>query len=89
MPIQTIIYASHRLQIEELKYFTQGITKLCGKEFAHQAEWDKKCVDENVRQNINPIMPEEGQKVAKLIEIANREAIIYKPSSKSELVIIK
>jgi hypothetical protein len=87
MPLQTMLYASHRLEIEELKIFEQEITKLCGKEFVHQVEWDKKCIDENIRQNLNPIMPEEGQKVAKLYEIANSEGIVYHPSARSELVL--
>eukprot|EP00826_Nyctotherus_ovalis_P022943 TRINITY_DN1768_c0_g2_i9.p1 TRINITY_DN1768_c0_g2~~TRINITY_DN1768_c0_g2_i9.p1 ORF type:complete len:294 (+),score=79.78 TRINITY_DN1768_c0_g2_i9:49-930(+) len=85
-PLQTILYASHRLQIEELKAFEKIITKLCGKEFVHQAEADQKCVDENVKQNINPIMPEAGQRVDKLLEIASAENVLFCLSEKSQQV---
>jgi len=80
--LHTLVYASSRSGIEELGKIGHQVTVLYGKEFAKQSETDEKCINEVVRENINLIMPEEGWKAQRLIEIAKEENIKYEPTPK-------
>ena len=59
------------------------IPRLPGDMMFHNVERDKKCIDEIIKENINLVIPEEGWKVNKLIEIAKDYGIKYNPSEKS------
>ena len=87
--LHTLVYASHRAGIDELMTIGHQIASLYGKEFAKQSETDEKCINDTVRQNINLIMPEEGWKVARLLEIAREEGLMYSPTEKSLAVWLK
>ena len=84
--LHTLVYASYRAHIDELQTIGQQITSAYGKEFAKQSETDEKCINDTIRQNINLIMPEEGWKVARLLDIAKEEGINYTPTEKSNAV---
>lgn len=80
--LHTLIYASARAGIEELMTIGQQVTAFYGKEFAKQAETDEKSINDTIRQNISIIMPEEGWKIARLIEIAREEGLPYTPTER-------
>ena len=80
--LRTLIYASARAGIEELMTIGQQISAFYGKEFAKQAETDEKSINDTIRQNISIIMPEEGWKIARLIEIAREEGLPYTPTER-------
>lgn len=80
--LHTLLYASNRAGVDELVGIGDQIAKLCGKDFVKKTENDEKCVHEVVRQNINLITPDEGWKVARLIEIAREVNQPYTPSER-------
>lgn len=84
--LHTLIYAADRAGIDELHTIKKQLTYLCGEKFASQSETDDKCIHEVIRDNINLIMPEEGQKVERLIQIAKDQGIQYIPTEASQNV---
>lgn len=87
MTLHTLIYAGPRAGVEELMTIGRQLTILCGPEFAKQSHTDEKCVNETIRDNINLILPEEGWKIEKLIQIAKEEGIQYSPTERSNQVL--
>eukprot|EP00826_Nyctotherus_ovalis_P060979 TRINITY_DN862_c0_g1_i1.p1 TRINITY_DN862_c0_g1~~TRINITY_DN862_c0_g1_i1.p1 ORF type:complete len:255 (+),score=53.84 TRINITY_DN862_c0_g1_i1:371-1135(+) len=81
--LHTLIYAAPRAGIEELVTVGRQLGFLCGPEFVKQSQTDEKCVNETIRENINLILPEEGWRIEKLIQIAKEEGIQYTPTEKS------
>lgn len=86
--LHTLIYAADRAGVDELQTVNQQLTYLCGPEFVAQSETDEKCVHELIRQNTNLIMPEEGWKIERLIQIAREEGIQYTPSERYQKVVL-
>jgi hypothetical protein len=87
--LHTLIYAGSRSGIDELVTIARQLGYLCGPEFVKQSEMDEKCINETIRENINLIMPEEGWKVERLLEIAKDEGIGYSPTERANQVITK
>lgn len=85
--LHTLIYAADRAGIDELYTVRQQLVCMCGKEFAAQAETDEKCIHEIIKENINLIMPEEGWKVERLIQIARDEGVQYTATERSQKVV--
>lgn len=83
MPFYTIIYASNKVGINEFKNIVKEITCMYGKDFVKKSETGEKYIHEIIKQNINLIIPEDGWKVVKLIEISKEIGIAYSPSEKS------
>ena len=48
-----------------------------GKEFVKESDMNPEVVNKVIRDNINLRMPEEGEKVAKMLEIAKLKNIEY------------
>ena len=84
--LHTLVYSSNKAEIDELQKIGQQIVSLYGKEFAKQAEMDPKSINDTIRENINLVMPEEGWKVARLMELAREEGLQYTPTEKSLIV---
>ena len=69
--------------MEELTNVRKQLISLLGKEFAVQSDTDESTVNKIIIEKINLKIPEEGEKVLKLVEIAKERNIDYKPSSES------
>lgn len=82
MTLHTLMYAAPRAGIDELFTASTQLGYLCGPEFVKQSETDEKCINETIRENINLIMPSEGWKVERLIQIARDEGVQYQPTEK-------
>jgi len=68
------------MEVDELNYVRQQLGILLGKEFVMQSDTDESCVNKIIVQNINLKIPEEGEKILKLVTIAKERNIDYKPS---------
>lgn len=86
MTLYTLIYAADRAGVDELLTVREQLTHLCGEEFVRQSEKDDKCIHEVIKENINLIMPEEGRKVERILQIAKEEGIQYIPTENSQKV---
>lgn len=80
---RTLVYAAPRMEIDELLQVRHQLQKLLGKEFILAADTDEEALNKVVAANINIRIPEEGEKVKRLIEIARERNIDYKPSAES------
>ena len=78
-PLHTLIYASRKLDIEELNGFREWALKKYGKVFLMVSEKEPKSVYDEVYSNIDIYLPPVGEKVAKLIDIATKRGIPYTP----------
>eukprot|EP00826_Nyctotherus_ovalis_P059341 TRINITY_DN8243_c0_g1_i8.p1 TRINITY_DN8243_c0_g1~~TRINITY_DN8243_c0_g1_i8.p1 ORF type:complete len:135 (-),score=16.87 TRINITY_DN8243_c0_g1_i8:391-795(-) len=87
MTLHTLIYAGSRSGIDELMTARRQLSTLCGKEFVKKSETDEMCVNEIIRENINIVMPEEGWKVERLMQLAKDEGIQYSPTEMSNQVL--
>lgn len=56
---------------------------MLGKEFAKKSDTDESCINKVILANINMKLPEEGEKIKRLVEIALERNIDYKPSSEA------
>lgn len=57
--------------------------KLLGAKFMHEADLDEAAVNKVVSANINLKIPEEGEKIKRLVELARERNIDYKPSAEA------
>lgn len=87
MTLHTLIYAASRSGIDELVTVGRQLGIMCGPGFVKQSHTDENCINETIRDNINLIMPEEGWKVERLIQIAKDEGIQYNPTERLNKVI--
>jgi len=85
--LHTLIYAASRSGIDELMTILRQLSYLCGPEFVKKSEVDEECVNETIRENINIIIPEEGWRVKRLLEIAKEEGIQYSPTERASQVL--
>jgi len=79
----TLIYAAPRMEIDELSMVRGQLTNLLGHEFVKKVDLDDCDVNKIIVMNINLKIPEEGEKVKRLVEIAKERNICYKPSAES------
>lgn len=56
---------------------------MLGKEFAKKSDTDESCINKVILANINMKLPEEGEKIKRLVEIAQERNIDYKPSAEA------
>ena len=83
-PLHTLVYASKRLDIDELHSFQKWCLQKYGKVFLMVSEKEPRLtVYEEVLNNIDVYMPQTGEKVAKLVEVATSKAVPYSPIGSS------
>jgi vacuolar protein sorting-associated protein IST1 len=80
---RTLIYAAPRMEIDELLQVRRQLGKLLGKDFVLAADTDEQAINKVVAANINIRIPEDGEKIKRLVEIAQERNIDYKPSSEA------
>jgi len=81
--LHTMAYASERSGIDEVAKVASQVGGVYGPKFLDELLTDPKSINDTIRENINLIMPEEGWKVSRLIEIATEEGVNYQPTEKS------
>lgn len=86
--MHSLAYGAHRANIDELLKVRWHLEQVYGKEFINASETDPHNVNETIRENINLIMPDNGRKVAHLIEIAKNSGIAYNPSEARLFVLL-
>ena len=77
------------MEIDELINVRKQLEKVMGKEFAQQSEFDDSCIHKIVAEKINLKIPEEGEKVKRMIEIAKERNIDYKPTQEAYQALIE
>jgi tRNA isopentenyl-2-thiomethyl-A-37 hydroxylase MiaE len=82
-----LIYAAPRLEIEELTEVRKHLSGFLGKDFVAMSDTEPSCINKQILDNINLQIPEEGQKIKRLIEIAQERNINYIPSPESRLAL--
>lgn len=83
---RTIVYAADKARVDELMAVKRQIANVYGKKFIQDAEKDLTFVNETIRENITIIIPPEGMKVEKVIEVARKAGVMYMPSEKANAV---
>eukprot|EP00829_Urostomides_striatus_P002708 TRINITY_DN1298_c0_g1_i1.p1 TRINITY_DN1298_c0_g1~~TRINITY_DN1298_c0_g1_i1.p1 ORF type:complete len:223 (+),score=60.62 TRINITY_DN1298_c0_g1_i1:30-671(+) len=77
--MRTMVYSAERANIDELSIVRKEIQRVYGVKFAKDAEIDLASINETVRENINLVMPEEGRKVEKIMDIVKKQGVMYQP----------
>lgn len=76
----TLIYAAPRLEIEELVKVRSMLASFLGKDFVAMSDGEPSCINKEILDKINLKIPEEGEKIQKLVEVAKERNISYTPS---------
>ena len=77
------------MEIDELMNVRKQLEKVMGKKFSEQSEFDDSCIHKIIAEKINLKIPEEGEKVKRMIEIAKERNIAYKPTSESHQALME
>ena len=76
----TLIHVAPKLQVEELMEVRKQLSALLGKEFATQADQDKKLVNPLVAGKVDAKKPSDGEIIFRMKELAKERNIQYAPS---------
>jgi hypothetical protein len=79
----TLIHAAPKLEVDELMTVRKQFAGLLGKEFVDQADTDKSCINKVVAENIDMQVPDPGQTIYRLCQLAKERNIEYTPSHES------
>ena len=83
----TLIHAGAKTEIEELAGVRKELGKLLGKEFVNQSDADYSCLHKVIAENIDIKIPEQGEVIKRLIELAQERNINYIPSHESTMAL--
>ena len=83
----TIIHVGAKTEIEELAGVRKELGKLLGKEFVKQSDEDYSCLHKVIAENIDIRVPEQGEVVKRLVELAKERNINYIPSHESTIAL--
>ena len=79
-----MIHAGAKSEIEELGGVRQALGKMLGKEFVLKSDQDYSCLNKVVAENIDIKIPEQGEVVKRLVELAKERNIKYIPSHEAQ-----
>lgn len=82
---RTLIHVGAKSEIDELAEIRHQLQKLLGKEFVHQSDTDYTSLNKVVAENVDIKIPEEGQVVKRLLELAQERNINYIPSHEASV----
>jgi len=83
----TIIHVGAKSEIEELAGVRKQLGNLLGKEFVKQSDSDYSCLHKVIAENIDIKIPEQGEVVKRLVELAKERNINYIPSTESTMAL--
>jgi hypothetical protein len=67
-------------EIDELAGVRHELQRLLGKEYVHQSDTDYSSINKVVAENVDIKIPEEGQVIKRLVELAQERNLNYIPS---------
>lgn len=76
----SLIHVGAKSEIEELAGVRKQLIKLLGKQFAEQSDTDYSALNKVIADNIDIKIPEEGQVIKRLVELAQERNINFIPS---------
>jgi hypothetical protein len=82
--LHSLIYSAPRIDIDEMIQIRKMLEKLKGPEFVKESDTNPLLINKVIIENINLRIPEEGEKISKLIEIAKEKNINYQPSQEAK-----
>jgi hypothetical protein len=82
--LHSLIYAAPRIDIDEMIQIRSMLVKLKGPEFVKESDTNPQVINKVIIENINLRIPEEGEKISKLMEIAKEKNINYQPSQEAK-----
>ena len=83
----TIIHCAPKMEIDELAEVRKQLGKLLGKPFVQQSDSDYSCINQVVAKNIDIRVPEEGEVIKRMVELAKEKNIDYVPSHESTVML--
>ena len=83
----TLIHAGAKLDVDELTEVRRQLGKMLGKEFVMKSDTDPSCINKVVQDKIDILVPEEGQVIKRLVELAHERNINYIPSQESTMAL--
>ena len=84
--LQTLAYGAQRVNVAELLKVRGHLAAYYGKKFVDQSETDSSGINEVVRTNANVMVPSNGEKVERLLQIAHSHGLDYTPSEPHQAV---
>ena len=63
------------------------LTNFLGKDFVQMSDNEPSCINKEILANINLKIPEEGEKIQKLVEVARERNINYVPSPEARMAL--
>jgi predicted transcriptional regulator len=82
-----LIHAGAKTEIEELAGVRRSLQGLLGKEFVKKSDEDYSCLNKVVAENIDLKIPEEGEVIKRLVELAAEKNIKYVPSHEATIAL--
>lgn len=76
----TVIHVAGKLGVDELMQLRDQLGCLLGKEFVERAQEDKSVINPVVAENIDFKIPEDGEVVYRMLQLAKERNISYTPS---------
>jgi hypothetical protein len=83
----TLIHVGAKTEIEELAGVRKQLGNLLGKEFVKQSDSDYSCLHKVIAENIDIKIPEQGEVIKRLVELAKERNINYIPSHESTMAL--
>ena len=83
----TLIYAAPRLEVDELIQVRKHLEKFLGKDFVTMSDTEPSCINKEILDKINLKIPEEGEKIMKLVQVSKERNIAYSPSPDSRIAL--
>jgi hypothetical protein len=81
----TLIHVGAKSEIDELAGVRHELQRLLGKEYVHQSDTDYSSINKVVAENVDTKIPEEGQVIKRLVELAQERNINYIPSHEASV----
>lgn len=76
----TLIHSAPKLGVEELMHVRKQLEVILGKEFVLQADESKDIINPVIANNIDFKVPEDGEVVYRMMQLAKERNISYEPS---------
>ncbi len=79
----TLIYSAPRIDVDELSEVRFQLGNLLGKDFVLQSDTDPSSINKIILDKINMKVPEKGEVVMRLIDLARERNINFQPGGES------
>jgi len=83
MTFHTLAHVAPKMDVDELNLVRYQLGLLLGKEFLIKSDQDRSCIHKTINEKIDIFVPEEGQVIKRLVELAKERNIQYTPSAEA------